>query len=118
MSEWHHVDMQLPNADRAIVDEKKIVEYLLSPSHPDGREKAKFFAAFGFSLHHWRVLASALGQQCRRHPVAKAVESPHGIRYSVDGSIETPSGKKPTIRTVWIVESGRETPRLITAHPL
>jgi hypothetical protein len=41
--------VQLPNPDRAVVDDAKVRDYLLSPSHPVGRFKAVFFAALGFS---------------------------------------------------------------------
>ncbi|MDO9318039.1 MAG: DUF4926 domain-containing protein [Gammaproteobacteria bacterium] len=39
----------LSNADKARVDKSKITEYLLSPSHPDGWSKAKFFSSLGFT---------------------------------------------------------------------
>ena len=42
--------MQLPNADKAVVDQKKIQEYLLSKTHPDGWSKAQFFSSIGFGL--------------------------------------------------------------------
>ena len=37
--------MKLPNADAAIVEQRKIVDYLLSISHPDGTGKAPWVAA-------------------------------------------------------------------------
>ena len=52
--------MKLPNANRAIVDESKIVEYLLSARHPDGRSKAAFFSGFGFRAQRWVAFARAL----------------------------------------------------------
>ena len=33
------------------------------------------------------------------------------------GRIETPSGKTPLVRTVWIVDRGFDAPRLVTAYP-
>lgn len=109
--------MHLPNADKAIVDRDKIVQYLLSSSHPDGWAKAEFFSAFGFNSDNWQVLAKVLKEQGKKNSVTKVVVSEYGTRYTVDGVIETPSGRMPTIRTVWIVEKGRDIPRLITAHP-
>ena len=110
--------MRLPDAEHLRVDREKIVDYLLSASHPDGQTKAKFFRRFGFQQDQWRVLAEALRKQGMSHPIVKAVESPHGTRYSVDGPIESPDGRQPQIRTVWILEVGARSPRLITAHPL
>jgi hypothetical protein len=40
--------MMLPKGDGAYVDRTKIIDYLLSLSHPDGRSKAEFFRRFGF----------------------------------------------------------------------
>jgi len=42
--------MKLPNAERAVIDERKVREYLLSKSHPIGRFKATFLARAGFEV--------------------------------------------------------------------
>ena len=51
--------MKLPNADRATVQEEKIVDYLLNRSHPDNSGKAQFFEALGFRREGWKTLAAA-----------------------------------------------------------
>ena len=110
--------MELPYSDRLRVDQRKIVDYLLSESN--GRGKAAFFLQLGFHPGNWTVFAEAVKVQARSHPVALMVDSPWGTRYSVDGFINTPSGRepRPRIRTVWILEAGSNQPRLITAHPV
>ena len=108
----------LPDGDRARVDQTKITEYLLSQSHPDGRTKAEFFMRFGFTIEKWQELAEALRAVGTANPVVAVVESPHGVRYTVDGPMQAPDGRTPWVRTVWIVEPGDPGPRLITAHPL
>ena len=50
-------------------------------------------------------------------PVAKQMEFIHGLKYILEGKMETPSGRSPTVRTIWIVDRGAETPRLVTAYP-
>jgi hypothetical protein len=45
--------VKLPQADRAVVDERKVREYLLSRAHPIGRFKAAFFARAGFEAENW-----------------------------------------------------------------
>ncbi|TVQ42895.1 MAG: hypothetical protein EA370_00040 [Wenzhouxiangella sp.] len=40
----------LPNPEQAVVDERKIRDYLLSPVHAVGRHKAQFFRALGYDL--------------------------------------------------------------------
>ena len=110
--------MKLPYAAKARVDRKKIVEYLLSSSHPDESSKARFFSRFGFRVDEWEVLARALRKHGRVHGVSVSVESVHGTRHGVDGPLETPDGRNPKVRTVWILNRRSRAPRLITAHPL
>lgn len=109
--------MKLPNAATAVVEKRKIVEYLLCRSHVDGAGKAEFFIRHGFKLERWQVLADALRRHGQQHEVTNAVESPFGFRYSVDGELQTPDGRNPTVRTVWIIEKVEDRPRLVTAHP-
>ena len=110
--------MRLPHADQARVDREKILEYLLSPSHPDGSHKAEFFTRYGFHLENWEVLQEALRTHGTRHPVVKTVESTHGTRYAVDGALVTTDGRDPMVRTVWLIGKGSTIPRLITAYPI
>lgn len=89
--------MRLPDAERAQVDRVKIVDYLLSLSHPDGSGKATFFMQFGFRAERWESLAAALKEVGVSNPVVGAVESPHGTRYTVDGLLRAPDGRTPMV---------------------
>ena len=40
---------RLPRVANAILDDRKITQYLLSTVHPTGAAKAKFLMSFGFS---------------------------------------------------------------------
>lgn len=40
--------MKLPNRENAVVEDEKILDYLISESHPIGRFKAKVFRRLGF----------------------------------------------------------------------
>jgi len=110
--------MHLPHADRLDVPKAKVVDYLLSPTHPQGRHKAAFFRAFGFSPAHWERLAEALRRHGVENEVAAAEDTPFGRRYSVDGELAAADGRRPWLRTVWFVEREQEIPRLVTAHPI
>ena len=110
--------MLLPNRDRAHVDRNKVTDYLLSLSHPDGSSKAEFFMSFGFKVEEWNILANALRTVGTSNPVVTTVESGYGVRYTVDGNMETPDSRNPSVRTVWFLESGKSAPRLITAYPI
>lgn len=106
----------LPASTILKVDESKVVSYLLNMSNSHG--KATFFLGFGFRPDTWKGMAEALKQQARSNPVTSAVDSLYGTRYSVDGELETPSGRRPKVRTVWIRETDSDELRLITAHPI
>jgi len=109
--------MKLPSAHRAVMDRDKITGYLLNPAHPDNGGKASFFLALGFRPDDWQTLAAALRKLAAETPVAKEMESAHGLKYILVGKIETPGGRSPTVRTIWIVDQGRDIPRLVTAYP-
>ena len=62
-------------------------------------------------------MAAALYQLALNFPVSQSMETAHGKKYIVDGRIETPVGKTPAVRTVWIIDTGEAAPRLVTAYP-
>ena len=62
-------DVQIPNADRAVIEPAKLYGYLLAPSHP--------------------------------------------IRARLEG----PSGASADTVSVWVVRTGEEFPRFVTAYP-
>jgi hypothetical protein len=109
--------MKLPNVDRAQVQREKLVGYLLSRAHPDGAGKAAFFARFGFSATAWEVLHDALLAHAREHEVAETGESAFGTRFTVEGPLRSPDGRSPRVRSVWFIDAGAATPRLVTAYP-
>jgi hypothetical protein len=109
--------MTLPYADHARVDREKVTEYLLSSSHPDGRSKSEFFGRYGFRAKEWQVLARALCKHGQLYPVSTIVDSDYGSRYSIEGALETPDGRQPMVRTIWMIGKGTTIPRLITAYP-
>ena len=110
--------MKLPRLEQAVVPQTKIVEYLLSPTHPDGSSKERFFIQFGFSVSSWQALASALLEHAANHEIAKMERSPFGTRYVIEGIMYAPDGRMPVIRSVWFIEATEQTPRFVTAYPL
>ena len=109
--------MKLPDAERALVEREKIVDYLLNPAHPDNGGKAAFFLGLGYNRDDWLALAAALCRLAAATEVAQSMETAHGTRYVLDGGLETAGGKIPVIRTIWIVDRGVDRPRLVTAYP-
>lgn len=81
--------MKIPNSERVHVSRAKIVDYLLSSTHPDGSSKAAFFVRFGFSAKAWETLAAALLAHGRALDVKRTETSPFGTRYIIEGIIHT-----------------------------
>lgn len=110
--------MKLPKCGEVVVPREKVVDYLLSQTHPVGRSKAKFFRGLGFHPADWEMLADALKQVAMDNEVSGTEPSPFGTRYIVEGPLETADGENPVVRTVWFIEKAREVPRFVTAYPL
>ena len=43
--------------------------------------------------------------------------TPYGVKYVVTGEVATPTGRSARVVTVWIVDAGQSSPRLVTAYP-
>ena len=111
--------MTLPNEEAAFVEERKITHYLLSFESEDGQHKAAFFVRFGFSADAWQDFADALCQHGRQNEVVSITDrEQYGKLYLVEGSLVTPDGRNPLIRTVWEITNENTAPRLVTAYPL
>ena len=110
--------MKLPNAASANVRREKITHYLLSSEHPVGRHKARFFKILGFDRSTWEELARSLQRHATEYAVSCVRETAFGNAYVIDGPLETPSGRRPRVRTVWFLESGRDVAEFVTAYPV
>lgn len=114
---WQSAEVRLPNAEKAIVERDKIADYLLNAAHPDNGGKAAFFESFGFRRSEPETLTNSFQNLARQMEVAQATVSPHGRKYVIIGQIESPIGKAANVRTIWIVDKGRDVARLVTAYP-
>jgi uncharacterized protein DUF6883 len=111
-------ESKLPNADKAIVEQEKILGYLLNPKHPLGAAKANFFSRYGFTPDKWKILAEALRLHGQTNNVNQIRDTNYGPQYIVEGRIDAPDGRAPFVRSVWQMDKGAVAPRLITAYPL
>lgn len=108
----------LPGIEIAVIEERKVIGYLLATDHPEGASKAAFFGAHGFQRGNWQMLAEALRDHARRNAVSEVSQSPYGTKYAVDGPLRSPDGHTPKVQAIWIVDAGAEFPRLVTAYPI
>jgi len=107
----------LPKADRAIIEERKLRDYLLSPSHPIGRFKAAFFRRLGYAQENWSRLDQDLRVQHLSQDVEELGPSRHGTKYKIEGPLVGPNGESVQLVSIWIVRKGEDRPRFITAYP-
>ena len=110
--------MTLPHLGNAFVPPEKLTNYLLDEDHPKGRAKSEFFRRFGYTLAKESELAAALLNHVRENGIVKEAPSPFGMRYIAEGPIDGADGRRPNVRSVWFVEHGSTSPRLISAYPL
>ena len=109
--------MRVPGARFALVEQSKVRDYLLAITHPQGGAKARFFTDLGFRPAAWRTLAEALRAHVADHDYERRVASRYGVKYIVRGRLRTPAGRMPEVVTIWIVDRGRQRPRLVTTYP-
>ena len=84
--------MKLPNADKAYVPPRKLLDYLLSPSHPVGGSKARFFRSAGFDDANVSTLERGLIEIALSGEVTEVEQTIHGTKYAVEGVLQTPAG--------------------------
>ena len=109
--------MKLPNADQCQIEEDKLRDYLLNPSHPVGRSKAQFFQRLGFRADTWQTLAAALRQHAISGEVISTRATEYGMLYVVGGPLQSAAPGNLEICTVWHLDHGAVAPRLVTAYP-
>jgi hypothetical protein len=109
--------MKAPNADNAVVPPEKLRDYLLSPFHPVGRSKAKFFIELGYRPNEWSVLGRDLHALLLKGEATKSIMTAYGQKYEICGAIKGPSGRSADVVTVWIIRHGESIPRFVTAYP-
>ncbi len=108
--------MKLANANRAVVDIRKLRDYCLDPDSPKGRTKARVFAAaLGLTQRDAEFLRTALLAAAREQDCVPGETDDFGRRYTLDFHLETAAGRRQ-IRSGWIVLHGEDFPRLATCY--
>src|SRR5438128_8269025 len=109
--------MKLPNAERAVVDIRKLRDYCLNPLHDDGKHKARLFAAaLGIEQKDASKLRVALLEAVKTHEATYGRRDGYGQRYTVDFVLGWQS-KRALIRSGWIIEHDSDVPRLTSCYP-
>jgi hypothetical protein len=107
--------VKIPGGERLVIEEAKVRDYLLSPEHPVGRAKARFFVRLGFERTNWSVLRDQL-QHLGSVDAELGASTRFGQKYVVRGTRHGPMAAAAIV-TVWIVLRGEDFPRFVTADP-
>lgn len=109
-----------------IIEERKLDEYLLSPTHPIGKHKLRLWRSV-FSVHEGdgklleRLLREQLTQALPREQPSKVVGNPRRIVREwelVIPRFRGPNGNEGPVITGWAFGPLNERPHLSTAYPL
>jgi len=111
------IGARLPNARRAVIDRRKIRDYLLSPLHPHGCFKAAVLARAGFQESDWQALIVQLRRIAAHGITQPGQATPHGRKYEVWGTLRHGDGIALRVLTVWIVTAPGRAPRFVTLIP-
>ena len=111
-------EMNLPGAERAVVDVVKLRDYCLNPAHPRGRHKARVFAsALRLFREDAEWLKAELLNAALRGDATEAEEDEYGRRYVLDVECQR-NDTRVIIRSGWIVRRDEDFPRLTTCYVL
>ena len=110
--------MTLPNGENADVPDLKLTSYLLSDTHPVGWPKAQLLRSSGYNEFDADALKEGLLTIARNAPVTDVISTRYGAKYVVDGYLLSPSGEALKMRTGWIIQTGYDRPRLVTAYSI
>ena len=110
--------MKLPNNSLAYIPPGKLTAYLLSETHSVGKSKAKLFRSIGYNELNVSLLKEGLLSIARTEEILDTQSSEHGVKYVVEGLLQTPAGGTFKIRTVWIIDRAQDRPRFVTAYPV
>ena len=110
--------MKIPNAERAVVDLRKLRDYCLNPQHRRGKHKARLFTSLlGMNSDNAEELRNALLEAVRKQDAQLGDKDAYGQRYTLDFTLNW-RDKQATIRSAWIIETNTDFPKLTTAFPL
>jgi hypothetical protein len=107
----------LPHYQNAVLAREKLEKYLLDPTNPVGKHKAIVFKrVLGFVQSDWDLLAKAILDELAYHEAVLGRRNHYGQRYNVTMPITGPNGRTADVLTAWIVDTGEDYPRFITAY--
>jgi hypothetical protein len=112
----------LPCAAEAFGLRYKLATYSLDVTHEKGGPKARGFELIlGITIDAIDYLEAQILARIQDTPITKIRDNPpYGVKYTVDMPIRGIGAKADrvvTVRTVWIISTPGDPPRLVSAYP-
>ncbi len=109
---------KLPNAEHAVVDLRKIRDYLLDPTHDRGKHKARVFrAALGIGRDDAEWLRQQLFKAAASNEAILTGRYVFGSRYQLDFTL-VGLDRDVTVRSAWIILQEETFPRFTGCYIL
>jgi hypothetical protein len=106
---------RLPHGDAALIDFRKLTDYVLNPQHRLGAHKARVFrAALGLTADNAGELDVALRRAAAQGEAILDREDAYGAHYHIDFSMAY-DGRESVVRSLWIIRPDEDAPRLVSA---
>jgi len=110
--------MKIPNADNAVIEMQKLIDYCLDPDHPRGKHKARvFLSSCGLTAEHAGQLRVALLNAAQNLDAELGEEDDYGQRYVIDLEVTGPAGTA-RVRSAWIIRHEEDFPRFVSCYVL
>jgi hypothetical protein len=109
---------RLPEAERAIIDQRKFTHYSMNPDAANNG-KWKAWPQVGYDIDNRRHEAAddvrgQLRKQLTDAPVVDTENSDYGPRYTTESRVDGSNGKRGTLVSVWQFDKGSDAPRMLT----
>lgn len=110
--------MKLPNAERAVVDLRKLSNYYFNAEHPRGRHKARVFkSALGWTADQAEDVRRRILEAALHEDAGFLGADDYGQRYALDFAVQGVEGIV-TVRSLWIIRHGEDFPRFTSCYVL
>ena len=103
--------------ETTIIEPKKLRDYLLNQSHPEGATKAGYLSELGYNQENYHILEFDLRNQHLTHDAQPGKVSIYGAKFEIVAPLIGPNGKLRLIRSVWMIRKYDTVARLITLIP-
>ena len=108
--------MLLPEGEQAVVEDTKLLDYVLNLEHPVGRHHAMLFETLlGITRQNYEVLKAQLLRAAASVDVNAGKQSAFGQKFEMRFPVDGPLGTRPVL-AVWMRDRAQVRPRLITCY--